>query len=221
MRKVTFGGANSLDNYFARKDDAVDWLRWTDEVASVMAAFWKSIDTVVMGRRTYEVALRMGVGGGAYPGVKNYVFSRTMKESAKKKVKNLEFISEDAGEFVRKLKAQEGKGICVMGGGLLAKSLFEANLIDEIGFNIHPVLLASGIPVFHEMDHQIDLELLECKGLKNGCVMLTYRVKPPGEKPKKKLPARGAKKAKSAKKAKLDRKTKSSRTTTKRKVRNG
>ena len=185
MRKVTFGGANTLDNYFARKDDSVDWLMWADEVGTFMADFWKTIDTVVMGRKTYEVALRMGVGGGAYPGVKNYVFSRTMKKTPKK-VKGLEIISEDAAEFVRKLKAEDGKGICVMGGGLLAKSLFEANLIDEIGFNIHPILLGSGIPVFHEMDHQIDLELLDCKRLKNGCVMVTYRVKPPAEKPKKK-----------------------------------
>ena len=133
-------------------------------------------------------------GGGAYPGMKNYVFSRTMKQDLRKKVKNLEFISEDAAEFVRKLRAQEGKDICVMGGGLLAKSLFEADLIDEIGFNIHPVLLGSGIPVFHEMDHQIDLELLECKPLKNGCVMVTYRVKPPREKREKKLTAKNAKK---------------------------
>ena len=218
MRKVTFGGANSFDNYFARKDDSVDWLMWTDEVAPIMAEFWKSIDTIVMGRRTYEVALRMGVGGGAYPGMKNYVFSRTMKQNPKKKVKNLEFISGDAAEFVRKLKAEEGKDICVMGGGLLAKSLFEADLIDEIGFNIHPVLLGSGIPVFHEMDHQINLELLECKGLKNGCVMVTYRVKPPSEKQKKKLTARNAKKAKNAEN---DRKAKSVKTATKRKVRNG
>jgi len=218
MRKVTFGGANSFDNYFARKDDAVDWLIWTDDVAPIMAEFWKSIDTIVMGRRTYEVALRMGAGGGAYPGMKNYVFSRTMKQSPKKKVKNLEFISEDAAEFVRKLKAEEGKDICVMGGGLLAKSLFEANLIDEIGFNIHPVLLGSGIPAFHEMDHQIDLELLECKTLKGGCVMVTYRVKPPGEKQKKKLTARSAKRSKNAKNG---RKAKSVKTPTKRKVRKG
>jgi len=203
MRKVTFGGANSFDNYFARKDDSVDWLMWTDEVSTIMAGFWKSIDTVVMGRRTYEVALRMGVGGGSYPGVKNYVFSRTVKKSPAKKVKNLEFISEDAADFVRKLKAQEGKGICVMGGGLLAKSLFEADLIDEIGFNIHPVLLGSGIPIFHEMDHQIDLELLECKGLKNGCVMVTYRVKPPGEKPKKRITTKNTKTARKLKNAKL------------------
>ena len=172
MRKVTFGGANSLDNYFARKDDAVDWLLWTEEVSDIMAKFWKTIDTVVMGRRTYEVASKQGMG--SYPGVKNYVFSRIMKKSPNKNVK---IISEDVAKFVRKLKKEQGKGICVMGGGLLAKPLFEADLIDEVGFNIHPVLLGSGIPVFHEMKRQIDLELIECKTLKNGCVAVTYRVK--------------------------------------------
>lgn len=172
MRKVVFGGANSLDNYFARKDDAVDWLMWSDELAQVMADYWKTFDTVVMGRRTYEVAVDSGTT--AYPGVKNYVFSRTMKKSPNKKV---EIVSEDAAAFVRRLKKGEGKDICVMGGGLLAKSLFEAALIDEVGFNIHPVLLGSGIPLFHEMKRQIDLELLDCKTFKNGCVLVTYRVK--------------------------------------------
>lgn len=172
MRKVTFGGANSLDNYFARKDDTVDWLLWGEEVSAIMKKFWQTIDTVVMGRRTYEIALRSGMS--SYPGVKNYVFSRTMKQSPDK---NVAIIAEDAAEFVRKLKAEEGKDICVMGGGLLAKSLFEAHLIDEVGLNIHPVLLGSGIPVFHEMTQQIDLELLECKPFKNGCVSVTYRVK--------------------------------------------
>lgn len=175
MRKVTFGGANSLDNYIARKDDAVDWLLWGEEAASIMCEYWKTIDTVVMGRRTYEVALRIGGGGGnPYPSVKSYVFSRTLKESPDKGV---EIIREDAAEFVRKLKNKNGKDILVMGGGLLAKSLFEANLIDEIGFNIHPVLLGQGIPLFHEMKRQIDLELLECKTFKNGCLYVSYRVK--------------------------------------------
>ncbi len=172
MRKVTFGGANSLDNYFARKDNAVDWLLWTEEVSDIMAKFWKTIDTVLMGRRTYEVASQQSMS--SYPGVKNYVFSRTMKKSPNKNVK---IISEDVAKFVRKLKREKGKGICVMGGGLLAKPLFEADLIDEVSFNIHPVLLGSGIPVFHQMKRQIDLELIECKTLKNGCVAVTYRVK--------------------------------------------
>jgi dihydrofolate reductase len=172
MRKVIFGGANSLDNYFARKDDAVDWLLWGEEVRSISTEFWKTVDTVVMGRRTYEVALRSGTT--SFPMVKNYVFSSTMKESTDKKV---EIISEDAADFVQNLKNQKGKDICVMGGGLLAKSLLDANLIDEIGLNIHPVLLGSGIPIFHEMKKQINLELLDCKPFKNGCVFVSYRVK--------------------------------------------
>jgi dihydrofolate reductase len=199
VRKVTFGGANSLDNYFARKDDSVDWLMWSNEAASVMKDFWKTIDTVVMGRRTYEVALRMGGGGeNPYPGVKSYVFSRTLKPKAEK---GLEIVSEDAAEFLGRLKAAEGKDICVMGGGLLAKSLFEADLIDEIGFNIHPVLLGSGIPLFHEMDRQINLELIECKSFKNGTVLVSYRVKHATEKDRKPTAktARSAKRAKSQK----------------------
>jgi dihydrofolate reductase len=172
VRKVTFGGANSLDNYLARPDHAVDWLRWGDEAAAVMADFWKTIDTVLMGRKTYEVAARSGQGGG-YPGVTNYVFSRTLKEEPGAGVT---VVRGDAAAFVRGLKRQEGKDICLMGGGELGRSLFEAGLIDEIGFNIHPVLLGSGIPLFHPMNRQIDLELLECRPFKNGCVYVTYLV---------------------------------------------
>jgi dihydrofolate reductase len=171
MRKVTFGGGNSLDNFIARKNDEIDWLLWDKEVSSIFSRFWKTIDTVVMGRRTYETAVKIGQDG--YPGVKNYVFSRTLKKSANKRV---EIISEDAADFVRRLKQEKGKGICVMGGGILARSLFEGDLIDEVGLNFHPVLLGSGIPLFYEMTRQINLELIECKQLSNGCVVLQYKV---------------------------------------------
>ena len=179
MRKVVFGGANSLDNYFARKDDAVDWLLWSDEVGKIMADYFKNFDTIVMGRRTYEVAIASGHGGGSYGGVKTYVFSRTLKPRS---TKALEITPEDVADAVGRLKQQEGKDICIMGGGLLAKSLFEADLIDEIGFNIHPVLLGSGIPLFYEMNRQVDLELIDCKTFKTGCVLVTYRVKHETEK---------------------------------------
>jgi dihydrofolate reductase len=172
MRTVTFGGGNSLDNFIARKNDEVDWILWNKEVSAISRAFWKTIDTVVMGRKTYEVVRTSG--SGAYPGVKNYVFSRTIKKSPDKRI---EIISEDAADFVRRLKSTKGKGICVIGGGILAKALFDADLIDEIGLNIHPVLLGSGIPLFYEMKKQINLELTECKQLRNGCVVLRYRVK--------------------------------------------
>jgi dihydrofolate reductase len=171
MRKVKFRVANSLDNYIARKDGSVDWILHDDEANSSLADFWRTIDTVLWGRKTYDIVKgRMPV----YKGVKNYVFSRTMKESADKGV---EIINGDVVEFVRNVRNQEGRDIFVMGGGELAKSLFEADLIDEVGINIHPILLGSGIPLFHEMKGQINLELLEYKSLNNGCVLLSYRVK--------------------------------------------
>jgi dihydrofolate reductase len=175
MRKVTFGGAPSLDGYFARKDDAVDWLMWSKEAATIMNDYWRTVDTIVIGRKTYEAGLKMTKGKGhPYSGMKAYVFSRTLKP---RKQGELEIVAGDAVQFVKRLKKADGKDICVMGGGDLARSLFEADLIDEIGFNLHPVLLGSGIPLFHEMKRQIDLELLECKPFQNGCVYVSYRVK--------------------------------------------
>ena len=123
MRKVTFGVANSLDNYIARKDGAIDWLLWSDEASAIMADSWKTIDTIVMGRRTYEFALSAGMPTMA--GVKTYVLSRALKQRTDDKV---EIISEDAVEFVGKLKQESGKDIFIMSGGLLAKPLFEARL---------------------------------------------------------------------------------------------
>jgi len=173
MRKVIFGGAISLDNFIARKDGAVDWLLWSKEVNQIMKDMWKNIDTIVMGRKTYEVAQKMG-GGVEQPGVKTYVFSRTIK---KRNSKKLTFIADDAAAFVRQLREEEGKDILVMGGGILAQALFEADLVDELGFNIQPILLGSGIPLFYEMSRQIDLELKECRQLSKGCVYVTYKVK--------------------------------------------
>jgi dihydrofolate reductase len=173
MRKITFGVANSLDNYIARKDHAVDWLRWNDDAQKIMKDYWKTIDTILMGRKTYEVSLKMG-GDGAFPGIKTYVFSRTWK---KKPAAGVEIVKSDPVAFVKKLKKRKGKDICCMGGGLFAKVLFEAGLIDEIGLNIHPVLLGSGIPLFYPMKRQVDLELIEARPIQDGCVFVTYRVR--------------------------------------------
>src|SRR5947209_8295463 len=116
MRKVTFGGAVSLDNYLARPDHSVDWLRFGKEAAAVMADYWKTIDAVLMGRKTYEIALRHG-GGGGDSGVRTYVFSRTLDEGS---VQGATLVRGDAVPFVRELKRQPGKDICLMGGGVLA-----------------------------------------------------------------------------------------------------
>lgn len=172
MRTVTYGAAASLDGFIARQDHSVDWLQWSDDVSAITSRYWSSVDTVVMGRKTYEVMVRGGMK--SYPGVRNYVFSRTLKTRPDPKV---ELVSDDAAHVVQALKKESGKGICVMGGGELAHALFEADLIDEVGVNIHPVLLGSGIPLFLPSPRQVDLEMVECKPLKGGCVYVLYRVR--------------------------------------------
>ena len=172
MRRVTFGCANSLDNFIASKDGGVEWLKWNEEVAEIANEFWATVDTVVLGRNTYEAGLKLG--GALYPGVKNFVVSRNLRRSNQSEI---ELVRGDATAFVRKLKSLPGKGICIMSGGRLARSLLEADLIDEIGVNVHPVLLGKGIPLFYEMTRPLDLILLECRQLENGCVVLRYEVK--------------------------------------------
>ena len=179
MRKVTFGGANSLDNYIARDDGSFDWIMWSDEAGAIMKDFWTRIDTLVMGRKTYDVAMQAQAKGkkgkeNPYGNIRTYVFSRTLEPGERGGVT---FTNEDPGEVVRRLKSEDGMEICVMGGGEIGTVLLEAGVVDEIGFNIHPVLLGSGIPLFHKMKRQIDLELLECRPMKNGCVYVLYTVK--------------------------------------------
>lgn len=181
MRKVVFGGANSLDNYIAREDGSYDWILFGEEAMELMKDMWSRFDCMVMGRKTYDVA----TGGEAaakskkkktnpYGDIETYVFSRTLKPG---KRDGVEFVSSDPGKFVAKLKKKKGKDIMVMGGGEIGAVLLEAGVVDEIGFNIHPILLGSGVPLFHKMSRSIDLELTECKRMKNGCVYVRYKVK--------------------------------------------
>jgi dihydrofolate reductase len=183
MRKVTLGLANSLDNYIARRDGGYDWLHWNDEVARLSAKFMKTIDALLIGRKTFEVMV--AAGQTSYPGRTNYVFTRSKRKGAaltktlaarKRPDKNVQIVSGEAVAFVKKLKQQKGKGIIIFGGGEFARTLFEADLIDEIVLNIQPVLLGSGIPLFHEMTRQIDLKLIDCLPLKEGGLVVTYRV---------------------------------------------
>jgi len=125
----------------------------------------------------------LAAGETSYPGATNYVFTRSAKKAAalrkrvaKNAAGNLQIVSEDAPTFVGQLKSTTGKGIVVFGGGELASGLFNADLIDEVVINVHPVILGSGIPLFPEIKRQINLELFEVKRLKNNCVVLSYRM---------------------------------------------
>lgn len=174
MRKVIYGGACSLDGFFAGPGGALDWLHFSKDVEAVIARSFAGADTILFGRKTWTAGMDDGGGGTAMPGVKSYVFSRTLKELS---APGAELVRRDAGDFVRELKAQPGKDILVMSGGNFASSLFKAGVIDEVGLNIHPVLLGSGVPAFLDAGVRINLELSECRTLDGGCALITYRVK--------------------------------------------
>lgn len=107
------------------------------------------------------------------PGVTTYVFSRTLSPED---LPGATLVRDDAVEFVRTLKSREGRDICLMGGSLLARSLLATGLVDEIGLNIHPVLLGRGVPFFRDPGRRIAMELVQSRTISGGCVLADYRV---------------------------------------------
>ncbi len=103
--------------------------------------------------------------------MRTYVFSRTLKAIDKPGV---ELVKGDAAAFVRDLKQRPGGRICLMGGGELAQTLIAEDLVDEVGLNIHPILLGSGPPVFRDPGHRVKFTLTECRQIDGGCVILKY-----------------------------------------------
>src|ERR1700728_3647972 len=126
MRKVAFRVATTLNNFLARTDESTDWILFGEEAAALMSSSWKSVDTVLWGRKTYDFAVRNGQKDGC-PGMKNFVFSRALAAASAKAT----IVSEEATAFVLSLKQKKANDIALMGGGELARSLFEAGLIDE------------------------------------------------------------------------------------------
>ena len=177
MRIVTYGAATSLDGFITAADGSLDWLHFSKDVHEITGTYWTTVDTVLMGRKTWTAALALMAGGAEVPpptpGITTYVFSRTLESVSGVGV---HLVSGDAGEFVRELKQRPGKGICMMGGGELAQSLFAANVIDEVGLNIHPIILGAGIPFFRDPGRRIPLTLIESRTIDGGCVLATYRV---------------------------------------------
>lgn len=173
MRKLKYYVASSLNGFIAREDDSFDYFVAEGEHVPDYLESLNSFDVVLMGRKTYELGLRVGVTD-PYPNLKSYVFSRTIKESPNEKIK---IVSENAVELIKELKNETGKDIYLCGGGELAAILFRENLIDEVILKTHPVLVGSGIRLFSETIRQVDLEFISSKTFRTGVVVLHYRVK--------------------------------------------
>ena len=173
LRKVILGFGISIDGYIARRNGAMDYLVIDKEGEAVMTDFFAKIDTTIMGRKTAIGMLKMRKSGEIpeTPEITNYVVSRRWKPG---KRKGFEVVSGSLRTFVKKLKRLPGKDIYLGGGGELARSFLQQDLVDELFIGVSPILLGNGIPGFPGRFPQRDFKLTECKGYSNGSVALRY-----------------------------------------------
>jgi dihydrofolate reductase len=173
MRKVILGAGITLDGYIARLDGSVDYLAMTKEGSADMARFFATVDTIVMGRKTLEAVAAMS--GGSYQSpvaIRTYVFSRTEPPG---EGGGVIYTKQSPAAWLRGIRAQRGKHIFHMGGGELARSFLQADLIDELFLGIVPILLGAGLPLFPGGFPQRDFILVENKSYSKGQISLTYR----------------------------------------------
>ncbi|PAB60346.1 dihydrofolate reductase family protein [Anaeromicrobium sediminis] len=172
-RKVILYIAESIDGHIARRNGEVDWLSIVEAENEDYGyeEFYQTIDTILMGRKTYEQVLSFGEF--PYKGKKCYVFS-SKKQS---ETENVQFIDDDVLNFIKNLKNEEGKDIWIVGGSELIESFILRDLIDEYIVSIIPIILGEGIPLFKSSKISHNLKLIDVKKYPTGLVQVHYRRK--------------------------------------------
>jgi dihydrofolate reductase len=168
MRRVVLGVGVSLDWYIARPDGSVDFLFMPKDYS--MAPFFKRVDAAVMGRKTYEMSLKLGGSFGS-KGMKYYVFSRTLDAGQRGGVT---FVRDRPKELIGALKEKKGKDIWLMGGGELTRAFLKDDLLDELYLGVVPVLIGEGIRAFPSGFPQREFQLTENKTYSKGMIALRY-----------------------------------------------
>ncbi len=178
-RKIIVYIATSADGYIARPDGDVDWLnRRPRAVDYGMREFYRTIDTILWGRKTYDWLLTYYKARGTKSGMfdtklNNYVFSRKPPKRAEPGV---EFVSEPVKPFAQRLRATPGKQIWMMGGGELIASFLDASEIDEFDIHVTPVFIGEGIPLVAPRHRDVPLRLRSARKYPDGVVRLRYEV---------------------------------------------
>lgn len=173
-RSIIVHIASSADGFIARPDGDLEWLTSRPAPAGFygMDAFVKSIDTKLLGRKTYEESLRLGARFNA----KNptMVFSRHAPPADVPL--GVEFVNGPIGPFVSHLREQPGKDIWLMGGGEIIASFLDEQAIDEFVVSVVPVFIGDGIPLIARRHRHVPLELQSVERFDDGMVQLHYRV---------------------------------------------
>ena len=178
-RKIIVYIATSADGFIARSDGSVDWLdRPSPKGEYGMGAFYKSIDTILWGRKTCDMAINFqekGVPGSAFDTkVKNYVFTRGALPSPAPA--GVEFVSEPIKAFATRLRKKRGKDIWMMGGAGIIASFLDQGEIDEFMIHVIPTFIGEGIPLIAPGRRTVPLKLISCTKFKDGVVKLHYAV---------------------------------------------
>jgi dihydrofolate reductase len=169
MRKLILSVAVSLDGFIEGPNGEYDWC--VIDPAYSFKEFFKRIDTIFVGRKTYEMTSAEGSPAG-FPTFKEYVFSTTLDEVKKQAT----LIKGNIKPEVERIKKEAGKDIWLFGGAGLTTSLLNLGLVDEISLAVYPVILGGGKPLFHNIKDRIKLTLVDTKRYPAGSVSLTYNV---------------------------------------------
>ena len=180
MREIVLGVGISLDGYIARPNGAVDFLFMPKDYS--MASFFSTVDVAIMGRKTFDVAVKTSGGSFSGSSMATYVFSHSELPGERSGVT---FINESPATFVQQLRKRPGKDIWLMGGGELARDFLKADLVDELCLGIVPVLLGEGIPLFPSSFPQRDFSLVENKTYSRGLIALKFERARPKSKHKR------------------------------------
>jgi dihydrofolate reductase len=180
-RKIIVEAATSADGYIARPDGDIEWLTSHPNPKGMygMAAFIRTIDTILYGRKTYEFGVQMGVTFDRK--IRHYVFSRQAPPPSVPP--GVKFVSEPVREFARRLRATKGKDIWMMGGAEIIGAFLDEEAIDEFRMTMIPVLIGEGIPLVAPRHRYVPLRLKAVRSFPDGVVQVHYEV---GKKPRPK-----------------------------------